>query len=205
MKIDAFYFNDLSDYDDILEYLCSSIESKYYGVGKNSISISQFINFLKQVIKIYIKLKYNKNLTVVLTLQRIEEKLVSNISDKPNQIRIRLSNDKIGDILNGTYPNFEDYIQELLDQLETEITSQNGFNFNEYLNIQVNGLVNIAMTELKASFSTEYLRENIIKKESWIKLAEKSSVFNDYYTAYMENSNNKKMFYNFLKLLVNML
>ena len=54
MKIDAFYFNDLSDYDDILEYLCSSIESKYYGVGKNSISISQFINFLKQVIKIYI-------------------------------------------------------------------------------------------------------------------------------------------------------
>ena len=32
MKIDTFYFNDISDYNDIIEYLTNNIEMKYYGI-----------------------------------------------------------------------------------------------------------------------------------------------------------------------------
>ena len=69
MKVDTFSFNDISDYDDIIEYISNNIDAKYYGIGKNSISISKFVNYLKVVIKSYIRIKYKKNVNVILTLQ----------------------------------------------------------------------------------------------------------------------------------------
>ena len=158
MKIDAFYFNDLSDYADIIEYLWSSIDEKFYGVGNNSISISRFLNYLKQVLKTYIRLKYNKNINIILVLQKTDEKLVSNNSNSTDRIKIRLSNDKIKKILDGQYPNFNEYIQELFDQLDTELTCQNKFNFNEYLTIQLNNLTTLAVAELRGSFTKRYLK-----------------------------------------------
>ena len=53
MKVDAFYLNDISNYDDIVEYICSTIDEKFYGIGKNSISVSRLISFLKKSLKIY--------------------------------------------------------------------------------------------------------------------------------------------------------
>lgn len=198
MKIESFYLNDISEYDDIAEYINSTIQDKFYGVGKNSISVTRLISFLKKALKIYIKLKYQNDINIIMTLPSIDKKIVSH--DDGN-VRIRLSYEKISNILNGNYDNYIEYIQEIIDQLETEITSKNKFNFNEYLYKQLNGLIEVALLELKCKFSNEYLKENIIKKESWIKLAQASNVFNDYYMAYMNNSKNKELFFNFLKLL----
>ena len=205
MKIDTFYFNDISDYNDIIEYLTNNIEMKYYGIGKNSISISQFVNYLKTVIKSYIRLKFKRNVNIILTLQKDEERLVNNYNENNESIRIRLSNEKIGGILDGSYPRYHEYMNELFDQLETEMTCEKKFDFNDYLSIQLNTLKDIAMNELKKSFTVSYLKRNILKKESWVKLAGKSSVFNDYYKAYMENRISKSLFYLFLKSLNDML
>ena len=205
MKVDTFYFNDISDYDDIIEYISNNIDAKYYGIGKNSISISKFVNYLKVVIKSYIRIKYKKNVNVILTLQREDEKLVNNYNETNGNIRIRLSNEKIGNILDGNYPRFVEYLNELFDQLETELTCENKFNFNDYLNVQLTTLTELAFQELKAGFTISYLKRNVLKKESWIKLAQKSSIFNDYYIAYMEQRIPKSLFYLFIKTINDML
>ena len=191
MKVAEFYLNDISQYDDISEYLRCSIEEKFYGVGKNSISISRFTS--------YIKLKYDKSVSIIITFTSSDEKIVSN--DNKNIVRLRVSYDVISGILSGDYPYYSDFINELLDQLETELNG-NTFKFNEYLVLQMNSLVTIAAMELKGNYSSSYLQKNIVKKESWIKLSEKSSVFGDYYKAYMENSISKESYYSFLKSLV---
>lgn len=198
MKVSEFYLNDISQYDDISEYLRSAIEDKFYGVGKNSIAISKFTTFLKKALKTYIRLKYEKDVVIIITFTSSDEKIVSN--DNKNIVRLRVSYDVITGILTGENLSYTDFIQELLDQLETELNGKT-FKFNEYLTLQIQSLVTIAATELKGNYSSSYLKKNITNKESWIKLSEKSSVFNDYYKAYMENTIDKSVFYAFLKSL----
>lgn len=202
MKVAEFYLNDISQYDDISEYLKCTIEDKFYGIGKNSISISRFTSYIKKALKTYIKLKYDKNVSIIITFTSSDEKIVSN--DNKNIVRLRVSYDVISGILNGEYSSYGNFINELLDQLETELNG-NTFKFNEYLVLQMNSLVTIAAMELKSNYSSTYLQKNIVKKESWIKLSEKSSVFNDYYKAYMENSISKESYYKFLKSLIVMI
>jgi len=202
MKIESFYLNDISNYDDIVEYINTTIDTKFYGVGKNSISISRLISFLKKSLKIYINLKYQKNLNIIMTLPSMDEKIIIHDIRNDNKVKIRLSYDKISSILNGEYEDYINYIQEIIDQLETEITSNNKFSFTEYLIVQLEGLSNMALAELRGVYSSDFLKENIIKKESWIKLSQSSNVFKDYYTAYMDNPKNKGLFYTFLKSLV---
>lgn len=199
MRVSEFYLNDISQYDDISEYLSSVIEQRFYGIGKNSIAISKFTTFLKKALKTYIRLKYDKEVIVIMTFTSSDEKIVSN--DNKNIVRLRVSYDIMSGILSGEYPQYNDFILELLDQLETELNG-NTFKFNEYLKLQMNGLVTIAVMELKANYSSAFLKNNITNKESWIKLSEKSSVFKDYYKAYMENTIDKGVFYSFLKALV---
>ena len=57
MKISTFYLNDISEYEDISEYIYKQISKKYFGVGVNSISISRLVSSLRKIIKTYIKLK----------------------------------------------------------------------------------------------------------------------------------------------------
>jgi len=202
MKVDAFYLNDISNYDDIVEYISSTIYEKFYGVGKNSIAVSRLITFLKQALRIYIKLKYQKDIHIIMTLPTMDEKIVLHDIRNDNRVKIRLSYEKITDILNGQFPGLYDFIQEIVEQLETELTSNSKFSFSEYLIVQLNGLSDIALAELRGNYSVGYLKNNIIKKESWIKLARCSNVFKDYYTSYMDSSKNKELFYKFLKLLI---
>ena len=201
MKVDAFYLNDISNYDDIVEYICSTIDEKFYGVGKNSIAISRIISFLKKSLKIYIKLKYQKDINIIMTLPSMDERIVLHDIRNDDKVKIRLNYEKISNILNGQFPNLYDYIQEIVEQLETELTSNNKFSFTEYLTVQMEGLSNIALMELKGTFTSNFLKENIINKESWLKLSQNSTVFKDYYTAYMDSSKNKELFYAFLKAL----
>lgn len=202
MKISSFYLNDLSDYNDIIEYLTKTIESKFYGIGKNSISVSKFLSFLKKSIKCYIRLKYQKDINIIMTLPIIDEKLVYHDKSNSDIMKIRLSPDKIYSILNGMYKEFDDYIIEIIEQLDTEITSSNTFSFNSYLVKQIDNMVDVALMELKSSYSDTFLKENIVNKECWLRLSQNSSVFKDYYIQYMENSSNKKLFFTFLKNLV---
>lgn len=202
MKVAEFYLNDISQYDDISEYLKCTIEDKFYGIGKNSISISRFTSYIKKALKTYIKLKYDRDVSIIITFTSSDEKIVSN--DNKDIVRLRVSYDVVSGILNGDYSSYGNFINELLDQLETELNG-NTFKFNEYLVLQMNSLVTIAAMELKSNYSSTYLQKNIVKKESWIKLSEKSSVFNDYYKAYMENSISRECFYMFLKSLIVMI
>lgn len=202
MKVSSFYLNDISNYDDIVGYLTETIEEKFYGIGKNSISISKFITFLKKAIKIYIRIKYQKDATIIITLPTIDEKLIQHDSMNDSVIKIRLLYENVVSILNGQYPGFREYIEELIEQLDIEITSNNKFSFIQYLQTQLDNMVDVALIELRASFSEEYLKTNIIQKDCWVKLSQQSSVFKDYYLNYMENSSNKKLFFSFLKAIV---
>lgn len=202
MKVSSFYLNDISNYDDIVGYLTETIEEKFYGIGKNSISISKFITFLKKAIKIYIRIKYQKDTTIIITLPTIDEKLIQHDSMNDSVIKIRLLYENVVSILNGQYPGFREYIEELIEQLDIEITSNNKFSFIQYLQTQLDNMVDVALIELRASFSEEYLKTNIIQKDCWVKLSQQSSVFKDYYLNYMENPSNKKLFFSFLKAIV---
>ena len=202
MKVDAFYLNDISNYDDIVEYIVSTIDEKFYGVGKNSIAISRIISFLKKSLKIYIKLKYQKDINIIMTLPNMDERIVLHDIRNDDKVKIRLNYEKITDILNGQFPYLYDFIQEIVEQLEIELTSNNKFSFTEYLTTKIDGLSSMALAELRGNFSIDYLKENIINKESWLKLSQNSTVFKDYYTAYMDSPKNKGLFYAFLKSLI---
>ena len=202
MKISSFYLNDISEYDDIVGYLTNTITEKFYGIGKNSISISRFMTFIKRALKSYIRIKYQKDINIIITLPTIDEKLIQHDTQNDNVVKLRLSYETVVSILIGEYETFNEYIEEIVEQLDTELTSNNKFSFIEYLTTQMPNMVDVALIELKSSFSDEYLRENIVKKDSWIKLSQESSVFKDYYLNYMENTSNKKLFFTFLKNLV---
>ncbi len=202
MKVSSFYLNDISNYEDIVEYITDTIYHRFYGIGKNSIALTKLITFIKSSIKTYIRLKYQKQLKVIVTFPKSETRMVYQ-DDKAdsNLVRIRLNYDIVSSILLGQYDDIRDYINDLFEQLETEITDDNKFSFSEYLMVQIDSMVEIAKMELKASFSLDYLKEHIIKKDSWIKLSQESSVFKDYYTAYMNSASNKRLFFTFLKKL----
>ena len=199
MKISSFYLNDISNYDDIVDYITDTIYKKFYGIGKNSIAISKLVTFIKKSIKTYIRLKYQKQLKVIITFPKSETRAVYQ-DDKldSNLVRIRLNYDIISSILYGQYDAIKEYINELFEQLETEITDANKFSFSEYLTVQLNSMVEVAKIEININKE----RDNIVKKENWIKYAQQSTVFNDYYKLYVESPANKKLFFTFLKALV---
>lgn len=199
MKISSFYLNDSANYEDVVEYITNTINEKFYGVGKNSIAFTRFVSFIKKSIKTYIRLKYQKQLKIIITFPKTETKMIyqDDYLDS-NLVRIRMNYEIVSSILYGEYDDVKGYITELFDQLETEITNDNKFNFSEYLTIQLDSLVEIAKIELNINM----VREDIVKKENWVKFSQQSSVFNDYYKIYMESPSNKKLFFTFLKELI---
>lgn len=201
MKISSFYLMDIDSYDDIITKITDDIEKKFYGVGKNSISISHFISYLRNILHDYLKFKYKKDYKIILTIPKIDEKIVIKEDVADNVIKIRLLKDKIDAILSGDYYDFENYINEIIDQLETELTSRKKFDFKEYLVIQLDGLVMVAQSELAPQFNKEFLLKALLNKEQWNTLSKSSAIFNEYYTAFMMSDNNKVLFANFLKKL----
>lgn len=201
MKISSFYISTENNID-VIDFIISEIEDKFLGIGYNSIAISRFMTFLKKSIHSFILSKYNKDLKIILTLPRVDEKLIIKDNYDTDIIKIRLSHDRIKSILNNEDIDYKDYISEIFDQIETEMTSINKFSFIEYLTLQIDSLSTICISELKSSFTNQELEEKIINSDSWVELSQKSSIFCDYYTKYLENKNNKKLFYNLLRKLV---
>jgi len=201
MKISSFYLSDITKYEDISEYMYTVIKDRYYGIGVNSISISRLVSTIKKVLRTYIRLRYGKTITIIALLPRIDEKIIGNTNINNNIVKLRLNYDVITSILNGCYDDLKNYINEILEQMDMELTSNNKFRFINYLTLQISMLAYICSNELKMIYTSNMLRDMIIKKDCWIKLSQQSSVFKDYYLAYMETNDNKALFYSFLKEL----
>lgn len=201
MKISSFYLSDITKYEDISEYMYTVIKDRYYGIGVNSISISRLVSTIKKVLRTYIRLRYGKTITIIALLPRIDEKIIGNTNINNNIVKLRLNYDVITSILNGCYDDLKNYINEILEQMDMELTSNNKFRFINYLTLQISMLAYICSNELKMIYTSNMLRDMIIKKDCWIKLSQQSSVFKDYYLAYMESNDNKALFYSFLKEL----
>ena len=200
MKISSFYLMNIDDYNDIIVKITNDIEEKFYGVGKSSLSIGHFISYLREVLFNYLKLKYHKNYKVILTLPKIDEKLAIKEDCTDDVIKINLNRDKIIGILTGDYYDYEDYVNEIIDQVETELTSIKKFNFKDYLVIQLDGLALVAQNEL-SKLDKEYVLKALLDKKEWLNLSKSSAIFNEYYNALLMSDENKVIFARFLKKL----
>ena len=207
MKISSFYLNDISEYDNFIEKFINDIDMKFYKTGHNSLNIGRFINFFRTEITKYIQIKFDKKIHIVLTLPKNDVELIekSNTSSR-EQIQICLWYDNIRNILNGEYPEYPEYISMLIEQIDAVVNSEPTHDFNDYLILQMNNLVQICYGELTSSYSKEFIFNNLKKPESWVKLARQSAIFNDYYNFFKQDkAKNKEFFLMFLKKLYSMI
>jgi hypothetical protein len=201
MKLSSLYIKDIDSYEDIIDKIVSDIDDKFVGVGDNSISISKFSTYLRTVISNYLRLHYKKNYRVIITMPRVDEKLVLKDDLAKDTIKIRLLKDRVTSILNGSCNNLREYVYELIDQLDTELNHNKKFNFKDYLILQLDGFVILSASELIANFNKEYLLGALLNRQEWSKLANKSAIFNEYYNAQLINEDNRVWFARFLKKL----
>lgn len=203
MKISSFYLNDISEYDNFVEKFIQDINDKFYGTKFNSLNMGRFINFFRTELSKYIKLKYNKKVHIIVSLPRNDVSIIEKIHNSSNEkIQVCLCYEKVKNILNGEYTAYLDYITMLIEQVDSIINQEETHDFNDYLIIQMDNLVQICIGELKTSYSKEFIFNNIKKPTSWIKLARQSSIFNDYYNFFKQDKEkNKEHFLMFLKKL----
>ena len=203
MKISSFYLNDISEYDNFIEKFIEDVDMKFYGTGHNSLNIGRFINFFRTEVTKYIRLKFNKKVHIVLTLPKNNLELIEKKSTaSQEQIQICLNYDNIKDILNGEYTDYPEYITMLVEQIDSTVNAEPTHDFTDYLVLQMNNLVQICYGELSSVYSQDFIKNNIKKPQSWVKLARQSAIFNDYYDFFKQDKeNHKECFLMFLKKL----
>lgn len=203
MKISSFYLNDISEYDNFIEKFIEDVDMKFYGTGHNSLNIGRFINFFRTEVTKYIRLKFNKKVHIVLTLPKNNLELIEKKStSSQEQIQICLNYDNIKDILNGEYTDYPEYITMLVEQIDATVNAEPTHDFTDYLVLQMNNLVQICYGELSSVYSQDFIKNNIKKPQSWVKLARQSAIFNDYYDFFKQDKeNHKECFLMFLKKL----
>lgn len=203
MKISSFYLNDISEYDNFIEKFIEDVDMKFYGTGYNSLNIGRFINFFRTEITKYIRLKFNKKVHIILTLPKNNLELIEKRStSSKEQIQICLSYDNVRDILNGDYQDYPEYITMLVEQIDSTVNAEPTHDFTDYLVLQMNNLVQICYGELSSVYSQDFIKNNIKKPQSWVKLARQSAIFNDYYNFFKQDKeNHKECFLMFLKKL----
>ena len=90
----------------------------------------------------------------------------------------------------------------LIEQIDSVVNTEPTHDFTDYLILQMNNLVQICHGELSVVYSTEFLKNNIKKADSWIKLSRQSTIFNDYYNFFKQDKvSHKECFIAFLKKL----
>lgn len=188
MKISTFYLTDIIDYDSFLQKLSTDIDVQFYGKGYNSLYISRFITYLRQQLKIYALNTYNKKVNVIINLPRIEKRLIEKtVQNDTDCIKIRLNNDKVKSILMGEYYDYIEYISEILDLFIEYIQKENTFEFDRYLVIQIDNLVDICSNELLTKLNSNEIKEKLINQQGWLQLSRLSAIFNDYYNLYCQD------------------
>lgn len=203
MKISSYYLNDISEYENFISKIDNDIHMKFYNTGFNSLNLRRFVNYIRKEFSKYIDIKFNKTFNVVILLPKNDNNLIEKIfDDKKEKIQIYLCYDKIKNILSGNYSNYTEYLNEIIEQIESIVQDNETHDFNDYLIIKMDKLAELSASELKCSYSKDFLLNNIKKPTSWVKLARQSAIFKDYYNFYKQDKeNNKKYFILFLKQL----
>lgn len=203
MKISTIYDNDIEKYEDITKIISEKL-MQYYNIGLGASYIADILSFLKITIRTYLKNTYNKNYKVLIVFSDNNGRIVSiHNRNAIDIVKIRLSYSMLDDLLNGVENNSELLSKDIIEQLDTEISSSNGFKFNEYLDTQTEALAKVALIELREKFDIDFIRVALVDKTAWLKLATSSSVFGDYYKEY--NHNNRKLFFKFLRFVISSL
>lgn len=204
MKITQFYYNDFGDYDNFLEKLIQDVEEQFYGKGYTSINISRLINFFRQRLTKYVYIKFQKNVHVIVLLPKNDQPLIDRgLKNRQEEIRIYLSYDKVKALLNGSYKGYRQYLETLIDQINSTVQTEPTTDFNDYLVIELDNLAQLCAGELLQVYSKTFVNHSIKKSESWIKLSRQSSIFNDYFNYYKQDKQAHKMiFLKFLKTLL---
>lgn len=204
MKISSFYYNDMSEYDNFLEKFIRDIDAMFYGRGYNSVNIGRFINFFRTEITKYIDIKFHKKIHLIVLLPKNEQPFIEKtLNNKKEEIKIYLSYDEIKSLLEGYNKGYEEYIERLLDEIDSSVNQEITHDFDDYLIIQMKNLSELCYGELSQSYSKSFIENNIKKPESWIKLARQSAIFNDYFNYYKQDKEaHKNDFLRFLKMLM---
>jgi hypothetical protein len=201
LKLSEVYNTDISSYEDFIGRLTNEINTSYYDKGFSPLSLANLIHFLRVEFSDYFSKEYSKPIYFRLSLPKnTDEFIEKKVSNRQNVIDIHLSYESLTDILEGVNDGY-DYIMTLLEQIKTILNYDNS-EFNNYLVVQMNVLVDICFNELNG-ISQTYLQSNLLKPAFWERLCDKSSVFNDYYTFYQEDKEkNKLVFKRFLNRLL---
>jgi len=206
MKITSFYYNDMSEYDNFLEKLINEIDERFYGTGYNSLNVGRFIGFFRNEVTKYIDIKFNKKIHLVVLLPKNDQPFIEkSLVNRVEEIKVYLSYDRIKDLLNGSDSFYAEYIESLIEQIDSEVNQEISTDFNDYLIIQMKNLVTLCYGELTQSYSKSFISNNLKKPESWVKLARQSAIFNDYYNYYKQDkASHKTVFTKFLQMLYSM-
>lgn len=201
MKISSFYLNDISDANEFIDKLISNLDELFYEKGFNPINIGKFIQVLRQQFTKYFTSKFGKEVYFKISLPKNNENFIDKkILDNQSFIQIHLSYDIVKNYMEYGN-NITDYILMLIEQIESVLNAQNQ-QFNNYLIIQMKVLTDICYNELSV-YSQSFIKNNLLKPIYWYKFAKQSSIFNDYYNFYQEDTvKNKTVFAKFLKSLL---
>lgn len=188
MKISTFYLNDISDYDSFITKLSDDVYENFYGKGYNSLYISKFISYIRQQLKIYALTNYDKKINVIVNLPRVEKRLIEKtVQNDTDCIKIRLNYEKVKEILIGESKDFTHYLTEIVDLFIEYIQKENSFEFDKYLVIQIDNLVDICVNELLTKNNENEIKEKLINQQGWLQLSRLSAIFNDYYNLYCQD------------------
>lgn len=201
MKISSFN-NDLEEYDEFSEQLVKDIIANFCYQGFTPTNVGKLIEYLRSTFSQYFTGKYGKDVYFQMVLPKTNSELIEKrVLNNRQIIKVYLSYSLIKNILNGDEECISDYVQTLIDHIDSELSFSNQ-QFNNYLIVQMNVLSELAYNELSV-YSKEYLKNNLLKADHWHKFVKQSSVFNDYYNFYKADTNaNKQAFASFLKKLV---
>jgi hypothetical protein len=188
MKISTFYLNDISDYDSFITKLSDDVYENFYGKGYNSLYISKFISYIRQQLKIYALTNYDKKINVIVNLPRVEKRLIEKtVQNDTDCIKIRLNYEKVKEILLGESKDYTQYLTEIVDLFIEYIQKENSFEFDKYLVIQIDNLVDICVNELLTKNNENEIKEKLINQQGWLQLSRLSAIFNDYYNLYCQD------------------
>lgn len=201
MKISQLDIAISEDYDNFAEKMIETINEEYYGIGYNSISMTKFLNYLRKEFYLYAKLKFKKDIIVKVIFPSVQKRFIEkSIVDKKEEISLRITSEKIKNILNAIDSEYEDTIYDLVHQFESYMIEDKSIDYRKYLISQMDSLSMICANELRLEYPNETIKRNLIKPEGWRRLSKKSSIFNDYYKLFNQDKEKfEKIFMHFLK------
>lgn len=203
MKILSFYITDISEYSNFYDKLLSDISNKFYGKGYSSLIFAKFISYLRKELVSYCYAKYNKKIKVIIITSYIDKQLIEKYNNDDSIIKIHLNDNDVKNLLNGI-ADIENFVSNIIDNFNNYIEIKKSFDFDKYLIIQLDNLVDICYSELLAKFTDVKIKKMLIDNNEWKKLSMASAIFQDYYNLFKQDRTQyKNLFKKFLQKMAN--